>query len=156
MTQRANPGYPAGTFESAIIVFARIALAAGFLSAVADRLGLWGPPGGTNVAWGTFASFLEYTAKLNPWLPSSIIPVLGWAVTIAEIVAAVLLLTGIWLTRAAVLAAVLLIGFSIGMTLGTGVKSALDASVPAAAAAALLLAVMSRRNPEEAGAARRG
>lgn len=145
MTERADHGYPAGALESAVIVFARLALAAGFLSAVADRFGVWGPPGGTNVAWGSFADFLEYTAKLNPWLPASVIPALGWAVTAAELVAAVLLLTGIWLTRAAVLAAVLLIGFSVGMTIGTGVKTALDASVPAAAAAALLLAASSRR-----------
>ena len=30
----------------------RVALAAGFLSAVADRFGLWGMPGTPGVAWG--------------------------------------------------------------------------------------------------------
>jgi hypothetical protein len=30
--------------------------AAGFLSAVADRFGLWGPPGAPNVAWGGVAA----------------------------------------------------------------------------------------------------
>lgn len=146
MTQPAKHGDSARTFEAAAIVFARLALAAGFLSAVADRFGLWGPPGATNVAWGNFSNFLEYTAKLNPWLPSSVIPILGWAVTVAEVVAAVLLLTGIWMTRAALLAAILLIGFTIGMTIGTGAKTALDASVPAAAAAALLLAARGVRS----------
>jgi hypothetical protein len=50
-------------------VFARLALGAGFLSAVADRFGIWGPAGATNVAWGDFASFTGYAAKLNPWAP---------------------------------------------------------------------------------------
>jgi len=33
-------------------LFARIALGASFLSAVADRFGLWGPYGAKNVSWG--------------------------------------------------------------------------------------------------------
>ena len=148
MTPGASATRPADRLESGAILFARLALAAGFLSAVADRFGVWGPPGGTNVAWGDFASFLQYTAKLNPFLPETLIPLLGWAVTGAEIVAAVMLLAGIWVLRAAALAAVLLIGFSIGMTIGTGVKTALDASVPAAAAAAVLLAVRTRQIQE--------
>ncbi len=40
------------------------ALAAGFLSAVADRFGLWGPTGTPGVAWGGFDPFLVYTRKL--------------------------------------------------------------------------------------------
>ena len=42
-------------------LFARLALGASFLSAVADRFGLWGPYGAKNVSWGTFAHFVEYT-----------------------------------------------------------------------------------------------
>jgi hypothetical protein len=30
----------------------RVTIAAGFLSAVADRFGLWGPPGAANIDWG--------------------------------------------------------------------------------------------------------
>src|SRR5437899_12739196 len=36
-------------------------LGASFLSAVADRFGLWGPHGAKNVSWGDFAHFVEYT-----------------------------------------------------------------------------------------------
>src|SRR5262244_2402672 len=36
-------------------LFARFALGASFLSAVADRFGLWGPYGAKNVSWGNFA-----------------------------------------------------------------------------------------------------
>ena len=59
-------------------VILRIALAAGLLSAVADRFGLWGHAGSSGVAWGNFDAFLSYTAKLNPWCPPGLVPVLGW------------------------------------------------------------------------------
>src|SRR6188472_3835126 len=45
-------------------LFARFALGASFLSAVADRFGLWGPYGAKNVSWGGFAHFVEYTAAV--------------------------------------------------------------------------------------------
>jgi uncharacterized membrane protein YphA (DoxX/SURF4 family) len=127
--------------RSVAFVFARVAVGLGFLSAVADRFGWWGPAGSTNVAWGNFASFLQYTAKLNPFVPSALMPALGWGVTIAEIVVGVLLVAGVYVRAAAAAGFVLLCGFAVGMTVGTGVKTALDASVPAAAAAALLLSL---------------
>jgi uncharacterized membrane protein YphA (DoxX/SURF4 family) len=125
--------------RSAAFVFARVALGLGFLSAVADRFGLWGQAGATNVAWGNFESFLQYTAKLNPYLPLTLVAPLGWVVTVAEIVVGLLLVAGLYVRYAAAAAFVLLCGFAIGMTIGTGIKTAFDASVPAAAAAALLL-----------------
>ena len=125
--------------RSTAFVFARVALGLGFLSAVADRFGLWGQAGATNVAWGNFESFLQYTAKLNPYLASALVPPLGWVVTIAEIVVGLLLVAGLYVRYAAAAAFVLLCGFAIGMTIGTGIKTAFDASVPAAAAAPLLL-----------------
>src|SRR5262245_30933127 len=54
-----------------VVPYTRIALGAGFLSAVADRFGLWGAPGQKNVAWGDFAHFTAYTARVNSFLPSS-------------------------------------------------------------------------------------
>ena len=48
-----------------ISLFARLALAIGFLSAVADRLGLWTPLlGSENVVWGNMESFTAYTGVL--------------------------------------------------------------------------------------------
>jgi Cu/Ag efflux pump CusA len=44
-------------------LFARFALGASFLSAVADRFGLWGPHGAKNVSWGDFAHFVEYAGR---------------------------------------------------------------------------------------------
>jgi len=39
-------------------VFLRLALGFSFLSAVADRFGLWGAYGQPHVAWGDFARFV--------------------------------------------------------------------------------------------------
>ena len=47
----------------------RVALAYSFLSAVADRFGLWGQFGVTGVAWGDFERFTAYTAELLWFLP---------------------------------------------------------------------------------------
>lgn len=122
----------------------RIALAAGFLSAVADRLGLWGPYGSSGVAWGDMEHFLRYTAKLNPWFPHAIVPVAGWAATIAETALAILLIIGLQTRWAARLSGWLLLAFALGMTAGTGVKAPLDASVLAAAGGAFMLAIAPR------------
>src|SRR4051812_50055300 len=56
----------------------RMALAAGFLSAVADRFGLWGPFGTPGVSWGGFAKFLDYTATLLPFLPTTVVAGARW------------------------------------------------------------------------------
>lgn len=122
------------------IVYARVALGVGFLSAVADRFGLWGAPGSRNVAWGDFSHFLRYTATVNPLLPARVIPALGWFVTICEIALGVALIAGVGLYVVALASGLLLLAFATGMTMGTGVKTAFDASVFAASAGAFLLA----------------
>ena len=142
MAERAVTGGPPGI--RCALIFARVAIGAGFLSAVADRFGLWGGPGARHVAWGDVAHFLEYTRTLNPWLPVSWIPALGWLVTITEIVLGVALLAGVARRLVAALSGVLLLSFAVGMTVSTGVKTALDASVFAAAAGAFLLALDAR------------
>jgi uncharacterized membrane protein YphA (DoxX/SURF4 family) len=123
-------------------IFLRIALAAAFLAAVTDRFGFWGPPGTTNVAWGDFRHFLVYVEKLNPELPASWIPGLGWIVTMAETVFATALLLGFRTRIFALLSGPLLLAFGFEMTIGSGLKSALNASVFSAAAGAFLLATV--------------
>jgi putative oxidoreductase len=56
----------------------RFALALAFLSAVADRFGLWGKPGSPGVSWGNMTQFNAYVAKLNWFLPAAVIPLTGW------------------------------------------------------------------------------
>lgn len=88
--------------------------------------------------------FLPYVAKLNPWFPGAMIPAVGWLVTIAEAVLGILLLIGFQTRWAARLSGWLLLAFALGMTVGTGVKTALDASVFAASAGAFVLATARR------------
>jgi uncharacterized membrane protein YphA (DoxX/SURF4 family) len=132
------------SFRDYDTVFARLALAAGFLSAVADRFGLWGAPGAANVAWGDFASFTAYAGKINPWAPAGLVPFLGWIATLAEIVLGLLLLAGFRTRLAALGSGLLLLLFALGMSAGTGVKTALDASVFAASALGFVLSQRER------------
>jgi uncharacterized membrane protein YphA (DoxX/SURF4 family) len=127
-------------------VFLRFGLAAGFLSAVADRFGIWGPHGKPGVAWGDMNHFLPYVGKLNPWFPGAMIPAVGWAATVAEIALGALLLLGLQTRWAARLSSCLLLAFAMSMALTTGVKAALDYSVFAASGGAFLLAT-ARRYP---------
>jgi uncharacterized membrane protein YphA (DoxX/SURF4 family) len=126
-----------GSFSS---VFLRYALGLGFLSAVADRFGLWGAFGQPNVEWGNFSRFLEYTHTLNWYLPAGMIPPLGVIATGAEILFGLLLLVG-WHTRAtALLSGLLLLSFGVAMTLALGVKAPLNFAVFTGVGGALLLA----------------
>ena len=126
-----------GSFSS---VFLRCALGLGFLSAVADRLGLWGAFGQPNVEWGNFSRFLEYTHTLNWYLPAGMIPALGVIATGAETLFGLLLLVG-WHTRAtALLSGLLLLSFGAAMTLALGVKAPLNYGVFTGVGGALLLA----------------
>src|SRR5580692_10728640 len=117
-------------------LYARIALGAAFLSAVADRFGLWGKYGG----WGNFAKFTEYAGQVNSFMPGFMIPFLAWAATAAELTLGIALIVGIWPRWVALGATTLLLLFGSAMAISFGVKSPLDYSVFSASAAALLLA----------------
>ena len=120
----------------------RVTIAAAFLSAVADRFGLWGPPGAANVEWGVWQPFVDYTRVLTFYLPQSLVPFAAILATVAEAVLGVWLLVG-WRTRVAAYAsAALLLTFALSMTLAVGVKSPLNYSTFTAVAAAFALAVL--------------
>src|SRR5690242_7478459 len=114
-------------------MFLRLALGISFLSAVADRFGLWGVYGQPNVAWGNYARFVSYTAKLNWFLSPLLIPAVAIAATAAETLLGILLVFG-WKTRiAALLSGLLLTTFALAMTVALGVKAPLNFSVFSAA-----------------------
>jgi uncharacterized membrane protein YphA (DoxX/SURF4 family) len=120
-------------------VFLRLALGISFLSAVADRFGLGGAYGQRNVSWGNYPRFVDYTAKLNWFLPASTIPALSNMATAAETLLGILLVVG-WRTGiTARLTGVLLSIVAVAMTLALGVKVPLNVSVFSAARGALLL-----------------
>lgn len=132
MTRRIDGGRIAG-------VALRVALALGFLSAVADRFGLWGGPGSPNVAWGDFGAFLEYTGLLIGFLPDSLVPVLSWMATVLEVVLALGLLSGFYLRWFAFGSGLLLGSFAVCMTVSLGFEPAFSYSVWTAGAAAFYL-----------------
>ena len=119
--------------------FLRIALSAGFLSASADRFGLW--PKNVS-AWGNWESFVNYTKNLNPFAPDSLIPFLAYTATGLEIALGVLLLTNFqtkWVARAS---GALLLLFALSMTFSNSIKTPLDYSVFTGSAAAFALSLL--------------
>lgn len=123
-----------------ISLFARIAVAISFLSAVADRFGWWTPLlGSGNVTWGNMENFTAYTGTLVPWTPIVILPLLAWGVTVAEVALGVLLLIGYQKRIVALFSGILLLTFAISMLIFSSVKAPLDYSVFSAAACCFLL-----------------
>jgi len=133
------------TFVDIATTSLRIALALAFLSAVADRFGLWGRPGTPGVSWGNMMQFNAYVAKLNWFLPAAVIPLTGWAATAAELLLGLGLLIGWQLRWVSLASGLLLLAFGLAMLLALGPKAPLDYSVFTASCAAFLLFAMQRK-----------
>lgn len=121
-------------------LFLRLALGISFLSAVADRFGLWGAYGKPHVAWGNFSHFAAYTGTLLWFLPQILNPLVAWTATAAEIVFGFALTLGLFTRVVAFLSGVLLLTFALAMTFSLGIKAPLDFSVFTASAGGFLLA----------------
>lgn len=120
-------------------LFLRFSIATGFLSAVADRFGLYSK---SNSVWGNWESFIAYTKVINPWFPEIIIPSIGVIVTLLEIIFALCLLIGFRVQLFAKLSGFLLLLFALSMTFSIGIKPVLDYSVFPVAAAAFILSTL--------------
>jgi len=123
-------------YQDQAILFLRIALALGFLSAVASRMGLWGKH---SSGWN---GFLGYAAQVNSFAPRNVIPAMAITSTILETSLGILLLIGYKTRYAAFGAAVLTLLFGVAMAWSFGIKEPLDYSVFAFSAGAFLLATM--------------
>lgn len=128
--------------RKAIKLFLRLAIAAGFLSAVADRFGLW--PAQAS-AWGNWNNFVEYTATITPFIPNSAAQVLAIIATAAEVLFAICLIVGFKTKLFANLSGLLLLTFALCMTFSIGIKPVFDYSVFAAAAGAFALGTMKEK-----------
>ena len=122
-----------------IKLFLRFGIGLGFLSAVADRFGLW--PADIS-AWGNWESFLVYTELINPLIPKTLIPVMGTMATAAELVFGVCLIIGFKTELMAKLSGYLILIFALAITFSSGIKGAFDYSVFAASAGAFALSTM--------------
>ena len=129
-------------YKRTIKVFLRLTIASSFLSAVADRFGLWGANLST---WGNWNAFVEYTAIMNPWFPEAMIPTLAIFATVAEIVFAICLIIGFKTELFAKLSGILLLIFALSMTFSLGIKAPFDYSVFTASAAAFALGLIKEK-----------
>jgi len=82
-----------------VTTFARLGLGVSFLSAVADRIGLWGAYGTPHVAWGDFMHLTAYTARLNWFVPQALIPALAWIATCEAAIASAVRLVASFLRQ---------------------------------------------------------
>jgi uncharacterized membrane protein YphA (DoxX/SURF4 family) len=119
-----------------IKLFLRLAISLSFLSAVADRFGMWSIEVS---AWGNWDNFVASTKTITPWLPNSIIPIIAIIATAAEIIFGLFLLVGFKTELIAKWSGFLLLIFALSMTFSTGIKGAFDYSVFTASAAAFAL-----------------
>ncbi|MEN2402326.1 DoxX family protein [Flavobacterium sp. MC2016-06] len=123
-------------------LFLRLAISAGFLSAVADRFGLWSKE---NSVWGNWENFLAYTKVLNPMIPESLISPVGFIATALEIIFPLFLLIGFKTELFAKLSGCLLLLFGFSMILSIGIKAPLDYSVFTSAAACFALSLLKEK-----------
>ncbi|WP_215223031.1 DoxX family membrane protein [Echinicola shivajiensis] len=128
--------------NKAIKLFLRFAIALSFLSAVADRFGIW--PEEISV-WANWKNFLSYTKLINPWFPDAIIPAIAILATMAEIILGLCLIIGFKTKLVAKMSGFLLLIFALSMTFSTGIKGAFDYSVFSASAGAFALSLMKEK-----------
>jgi uncharacterized membrane protein YphA (DoxX/SURF4 family) len=117
----------------------RLALGAGFVLPVMDRLGLLGPPGAPNVSWGDWKHFIEYNHTLIPFASHSMTNVLGIIATTAESVFGVCLILGFKTRIVALGAAFLTFTFGLCMAIFIGIFAPFGYPVFVFTGAALVL-----------------
>ena len=123
-------------YQDIVVFLLRVSLAAGFLSAVASRLGLWGKQ---SSGW---KGFIAYTGQVVSFVPGSAIPLVAVASTVAETGLGVALLIGLKTSYASAGAGLLTLLFALSMAWSFGIKEPLDYSVFVFCAAAFLLSGM--------------
>ena len=117
-------------------LFLRLALAFTMLSAVADRFGFCGE----NSSWGNWQSFENYTKKITSFLPEFLSIFGAYSATFLETIFALFLILGYKTKLTAIGTGILLLIFTLSMSISLGIKAPLDYSVWVGCASAFLLA----------------
>ena len=95
------------------VLFTRFALAATYLSGVADRFGAWGRFGAPNVSWGDFQHFVSRVQTYVPHASPSLALVVAWVSTVLDSALALGLLIGVRTRTMAIGSAILLVGYAL-------------------------------------------
>jgi len=119
--------------------FLRFGFAITLFSAVADRLGIWGPPGTPGVSWGDWDHFLAYSNTLNAYAPAALGNFLAITATALEVLFGLMLLIGFKTKLAAWGTFLLMMAFITSMTFTIGIHPTLSYSVWICAGGAALL-----------------
>jgi len=106
-----------------IAAMLRIFVGIAFLSAIGDRLGIFGGPGTPGASWGSFRNFIIYTGQVNSFLPLTVIPTLAVIETVIEGLLGFGMLLGLGLRVAVLGSTVLLFLFGLAMTISLGLPS---------------------------------
>ncbi len=123
-------------------LYFRLALGAGFIIPVADRLGWLGPAGQHGVSWGNWDNFVTYTNTLLPFISRSWADRMGLLATLAEVGIGILFLIGYKVRWAAIAGCLLTLTFALCMALFLGFKAPFSFSVFADSAGCLLLSTV--------------
>lgn len=95
----------------------RLALGAGFLLPVMDRLGWMGTLGTTGVAWGDWKHFVDYTNTLIPFANKPTANIMALGATITEVIFGIFLIIGLKIKEVALGAALLTLSFGLCMAI---------------------------------------
>ena len=125
--------------QNRAIYFAKVSLAISYLSAVFDRFGFWGHLGETGVSWGSMTNFFKHVSTLCPWAPESMIPVIGWVITVLEAIIAFCYIINLKNKIINTANIFILILFILSMSLFQSVKMMINFSVMVCCASALLI-----------------
>jgi uncharacterized membrane protein YphA (DoxX/SURF4 family) len=128
----------------------RLSLAAGFLSAVADRFGWWKPFG--QGSWGSMGAFTDYARQLVPFASGWLLTVIVWAATAIETTLGILLLAGWQPKLVGAATCLVLTAFGTSMAISLGAEAPLSYSVFSAASAAAAYAIFDTASSHAPGA----
>jgi uncharacterized membrane protein YphA (DoxX/SURF4 family) len=123
-------------------LFLRLALGAGFIYPVMDRLGWLGAPDSGKAVWGNWDHFVAYTHTLLPFLNTKSSGIMAFLATISEAVFGISLIAGFKTRIVAIGSSLLTFIFAICMTFFISPDAALKYPVFVFCAAGLLLATI--------------
>jgi len=123
-------------------LFLRLALSAGFVFPVLDRLGAMGPAGSPHAVWGDWQHFVDYTQSLMPFVNHYLASAAALIATSLELLFAFCLFLGFQTRYAAYASSLLTLVFAVFMAGSNGLMAPFKYPVFVFTGAAWLLAAV--------------